>query len=221
MIKRLKTRRHSSGTMVANPYRKKRNGGHKRSRKKKRGLRSLFANPRGSRKRKAHNPRSHKRRNPLVRRKRRNPDVNIGGVSVDLVSVGIGSVAAIALGSIANGVANRYFGKTMSSNPYVGKMLPSLLVAGGAWAAAKYMQNPKIKSIAKVTLVLAVFKAIDDSFGEQISKSVKNVLPGTSGYIPAVRQMNGVHIDNMGGAYTYSGPSYTHGVLPGANLYGL
>lgn len=219
MIKRLKTRRHSSGTMVANPRRRKHRNpkGHKR---KKRGLRSLFANPR--RKRKAHNPkRSYKRRNPLVRRKRRNPDVNIGGVSVDLVSVGIGSVAAIALGSIANGVATKYFGKTMASNPYVGKMLPSLLVAGGAWAAAKYVQNPKIKSIAKVTLVLAVFKAIDDSFGEQISKSVKNILPGTSGYIPAVRQMNGVHIDNMGGAYTYSGPAYTHGVLPGANLYGL
>lgn len=214
MIKRLKTRRHSSGTMVANPRRRKHRNlkGHKR---KKRGLRSLFANPRHKKRA------SHKRRNPLVRRKRRNPDVNIGGVSVDLVSVGIGSVAAIALGSIANGVANRYFSKTMSSNPYVGKMLPSLLVAGGAWAAAKYMQNPKIKSIAKVTLVLAVFKAIDDSFGEQISKSVKNVLPGTSGYIPAVRQMNGVHIDNMGGAYTYSGPAYTHGVLPGANLYGL
>lgn len=221
MIKRLKARH--SGTMVANPRRKKRSGGHKSKSRKKRGLRSLFANPRG--KRKKHNPRrAHKRRNPLVRRKRRNPDVNIGGVSLDLVSVGVGSVAAIALGSIGQAVFDKYLSKNIT-NPALRSLAPNALVAGAAWAATKYMKNPQIQKIAKVTLVLSVFKMIDDSVGKQIHDSVKNILPGSTGglhgYIPAVRQMNGVHIDNMGGAYTYSGPSYTHGILPGANLYGL
>lgn len=215
MIKRLKARH--SGTMVANPRRKKRNGGHKRKSHKKRGLRSLFANPRGHKRKKS----SHKRRNPLVRRKRRNPDVNIGGVSVDLVSVGVGSVAAIALGSIGQAVFDKYLSKSITS-PQLRALAPNALVAGAAWAATKYMKNPKVKSIAKVTLVLSIFKMIDDSVGKQIHDSVKGILPGTtSGYIPATRQMSGAYIDNTGGAYMGSGPAYTHGILPGANLYGL
>jgi hypothetical protein len=219
MIKRIKARHHS-GTMVANPRRKVRNG---KKRSKKRGLRSLFANPKH--KRKHANPK-HKRRNPLVRRKRRNPDVSVGGVKLDLVSIGVGSVAAIALGSIGQAVADKYLSKTFANSPMLQKALPNAIVAGAAFAAAKYMKNDKIKSIAKVTLVLSIFKMIDDSVGTQIKDSVKNVLPkGTSGYIPAVRQLSGVHMDSSG-AYTYAGPSYTHGslgssIMPGANLYGL
>ena len=217
MIKRIKARH--SGTMVANPGRRKKRNGAKRSHKsKKRGLRSLFANPKHK---KRHNPK-HKRRNPSVRRKRRNPDVNIMGVNVDLVSVGVGSVAAIALGSIGQAVADKYMSKTFANSPMLQKALPNALVAGAAFAAIKYMSNPQVKSIAKVTLVLSIFKMIDDSVGGQIKTSVQNILPkGTSGYIPAVRQLSGAYIDNTGGAYMQSGPSYTHGLMPSANLYGL
>lgn len=226
MIKRLHSRR-SHGTLVANPRHKRRNGakrGHKRSRAK-RGLRSLFANPR----RKKHSNPRRKHRNPSLnvlqrnarrRRTHRNPGMGLG---IDLMSVGVGSVAAIALGSVGQAIFNRYL-STSITNPQLAKAAPSLLVAAGAFAANKYMKNAKIKSIAKVTMALSIFKAIDDSFGQQIEEGVTKMLPKASAgsfggaYVPALRGLtSGAYIDSTtGGAYMH-----TSGVLPGAGLYGL
>jgi len=216
MIKRLKHRR-TSGTLVANPRRKKRSGA---KRGQRRSLRALFANPRRRKKRK--NPyrgiksSAKRHRNPSRRRKHRNPGLEIGGV--DLVSVGVGSVAAIALGSVGQGIFDKYLAKSFSDSP-IAKAMPSLIVAGAAFAAHKYIDNPKVKSIAKVTLVLSIFKAIDDSAGDKIRDTVKDVLPGsTSGsYLPALRgYTSGAYMDSTGGAYMS-----TNGILPGAGLYGL
>lgn len=222
MIKRLHSRR-SSGTLVANPRHKKRRNGAKRGHKRaKRGLRSLFANPR----RKKH---SSKRRNPSLnvlqrnarrRRSHRNPGMGLG---IDLMSVGVGSVAAIALGSVGKAIFDRYLSTTIT-NPQIAKAAPSLLVAAGAFAANKYMKNAKVKSIAKVTMALSIFKAIDDSFGQQIEEGVTKMLPKASAgsfggaYVPALRGMtSGAYIDAAtGGAYMH-----TSGVLPGSGLYGL
>lgn len=224
MIKRLHSRR-SHGTLVANPRHKRRSGakrGHKRA---KRGLRSLFANPR----RKKHSNPRRKHRNPSLnvlqrnarrRRSHRNPAT--AGLGIDLMSVGVGSVAAIALGSVGQALLNRY-GSSIT-NPQLRAAMPSLLVAAGAFAANKYMKNAKVKSIAKVTMALSIFKAIDDSFGKQISDSVTNILPKASAgsfggaYVPALRGLtSGAYIDSTtGGAYMH-----TSGVLPGAGLYGL
>jgi hypothetical protein len=209
MIKRLKSRK-SRGTLVANPRRKKRGS-------KRRSLSAFAANP-------------HKRRNGsklsgLLKRRRsgskkRNGDMTVGGL--DLVTVGIGSIAAIALSAVGQGVFDKYLSDKVSSEP-LAKAAPSLMVAGAAWAAQKYVKNPKVKSIAKVTLALAIFKAIDDSVGKTITESVEKALPGMSGglaggaYIPALRgNFSGAHIDATGGAWTH-----TAGILPGANLYGL
>ena len=215
MIKRLKAHR-SHGTLVANPRRKKRNGGKRRH---KRGLRSLLANPR------------HKKRNGSKRRnpsklshffkkrkahKRRNPMVGVGGG--DLVSVGVGAVATIALGSVGKAVFDKYLAGKIG-NTMIEQAGPSLIVAGAAFAAHKYMKNPKVKEIAKMTLILSVFKAIDDAVGQQIEDGVKKILPSTSGaYVPALRgYTSGAYLDAAtGGAYMG-----THGVLPSATLYGL
>ncbi len=231
MIKRLHAKR-SHGTLVANPRRKRRAGASKR--RHKRGLRTLSANPRRA-KRSGSGHRA-KRRNPshglsgfLKKRtthkrrtshKRRNPDLSIGGV--DLVSVGIGSVAALSLGAIGKGVFDKYLSSSVSS-PTLAAAAPSLIVAAGAFAVHKYVKSAKVKEIAKVTLVLSIFKAINDSFGQQIEDGVKNALPSLTGaYIPAVagRQMAG---RSTHGAYidAATGNAATHGILPGAGLYGL
>lgn len=219
MIKRLHGRR-SAGTLVANPRRKRKS-------KSKRGVRALFANPRKKR-------HSAKRRNPHslsghiknARRrrssKRRNPQFNLG---IDLVSVGIGSVAAIALSSVGQGVFDKYLANSLSAVPApVRDAVPSLLVAGAAWATNKYVKNTKVKEIAKITMVLAVYKAIDDAVGGTIKKSVTDMLPGATSsgsfggaYIPALKGMTGgAYLDATGGAYMH-----TAGLIPSANLYGL
>lgn len=222
MIKRLKHRR-SHGTLVANPRRKKRNGAR---RHKRRSLRSMFANPRKHKRKKVRNGgklssffKKHKaRRNPS--RRSSGGGMSLGGV--DLVSVGIGSVAAIALGAIGQGIFNKYLSNSVSSEP-LAKAAPSLIVAGAAFAAHKYVKNAKVKNIAKVTLVLSIFKAIDDSMGEKLRDTVRNALPGATGgmggYIPALKGYTGggAYVDSTGGAYTHT----THGILPGAGLYGL
>lgn len=221
MIKRLHGRK-SHGTLVANPRRKKRNGGHKRRR---RSARALFANP-------GHKRKKHKKRNPGLsamlkknasrkrHHKRRNPSFNLG---IDLMSVGVGSVAAIALSSVGQGVFDKYLSNTVQ-NPQLRAALPSLLVAGAAFATGKYVKNEKVKKIAKITMILSIYKAIDDGVGGAIKDSVKNVLPSFKGgafggsYIPALKgNMGGAYIDAAtGGAYMH-----THGILPSANLYGL
>jgi hypothetical protein len=222
MIKRLKHRR-SHGTLVANPRRKKRNGAR---RHKRRSLRSMFANPRKHKRKKVRNGgklSSFLKKHKVRRRATRRNGMDIGGV--DLVSVGIGSVAAIALGAVGQGIFNKYLAQSVSSEP-LAKAAPSLIVAGAAFAAHKYMKNPKVKNIAKVTLVLSIFKAIDDSLGDKLRDTVKNALPGATGgymaggYIPALKGYNtsGAYVDAAtGGAYTH----VTHGILPGAGLYGL
>lgn len=212
MIKRLKHRR-TSGTLVANPRRgrKKRNGS---KRTKRRSLRALFANPR--RKKRKNPSKGIKRHKRHYSRKHRNPGLEIGGV--DLVSVGVGSVAAIALGAVGQGIFDKYLSQSVSSEP-LAKAMPSLIVAGAAFAAHKYIANPKVKSIAKVTLVLSIFKAIDDSVGGKIKETVTNALPGATGgaYLPALRgYTGGAYMDSTGGAYMS-----TSGILPGAGLYGL
>lgn len=223
MIKRLKHRR-SHGTLVANPRRRKKRNGARRH--KRRSLRSMFANPRKHKRKKVRNGgklsaflkkhKTHRRRNPSK------GGMSLGGV--DLVSVGIGSVAAIALGAIGQGIFNKYLSNSVSSEP-LAKAAPSLIVAGAAFAAHKYIKNAKVKNIAKVTLVLSIFKAIDDSMGEKLRDTVRNALPGATGgymaggYIPALKgYTSGAYVDAAtGGAYTH----VTHGILPGAGLYGL
>ena len=219
MIKRLKHRR-THGTLVANPRRKKRSSSRKR-----RSLRAVFANPRKKR-RKAKNPsplfrRKHK---AIRRRKARHPGLAIGGL--DLVSVGVGSVAAIALGAVGQGILNKYLSNTIQ-NETLGNAMPSLLVAAGAFAVHKYVANQKVKNIAKVTLVLSIFKAIDDSVGKKIQETVKDALPGVTGgaylgtsgaFVPALRgYTGGAYMDQTGGAYLG-----TSGLLAsGSSLYGL
>ena len=219
MIKRLHGRKH--GTLVANP---KRNGRRRRSKSKaKRGLRALFANPRKGKRRssKRHNPGhglSHYLKKNARRRssKRRNPQFNLG---IDLVSVGVGSVAAIALTSVGQGIFDKYLKDTIK-NEGLRQAAPALIVAAGAFAAHKYVKNAKVKEIAKVTLVLSIYKAIDDGFGAQIKDSVSKMLPGkTSGYFGGAYMpaLQGAYIDSdTGGAYMH-----TAGLLPGAGLYGL
>ena len=212
MIKRLKAHR-SHGTLVANPRRKKRNGGKRRH---KRGLHALSANPRHQRKHKRNPAKlSHffKKRKSA---KRRNPMVAVGGV--DLVSVGVGAVATIGLGAVGQAIFDKYLRGKLGSE-VLEKAAPSLIVAGAAFAAHKYVKNAKVREIAKMTLVLSVFKAIDDAAGEQIESGVKKILPSMSGaYVPALRgYTSGAYIDSAtGGAYMG-----THGVLPSATLYGL
>lgn len=220
MIKRLSRRSH--GTLVANPRRKRRNGKKRHGAKRKhRSLSAMMANPR--RKRKHANPkRGHKRRNPIShRRRKRNP--SIGGVDfggVNLVNVGLGSLATIALGSVGQAVFDKYLDKTIE-NEMLRKVTPNLIVAGAAWAAHKYMKNQMIKDVAKVTIALSVFKAIDDAVGGQIKDSVQKLLPGSSGaytYVPTSGNYalsGGTYID------TTTGSSYMSGILPTANLYGL
>jgi hypothetical protein len=213
MIKRLKAHR-SHGTLVANPRRKKRNGGKRRH---KRGLHALSANPRHKRKHAKRNPAklSHflKRRKSV---KRRNPMVGVGGV--DLVSVGVGAVATIGLGAVGQAIFDKYLSNSIT-NQGLRDAAPSLIVAGAAFAAHKYMKNPKVKEIAKMTMILSVFKAVDAAVGQQIEDGVKKVLPSMSGaYVPALRgYTSGAYLDAAtGGAYMG-----THGVLPSATLYGL
>lgn len=222
MIKRLHGRR-SHGTLVANPGHKKRRAG---KRKHKRGVRALFANPARSRKARKHrNPgrglSGFLKKNAKHRsHKRRNPQFNLG---IDLVSVGVGSVAAIALSSVGQGIFDKYLSNTVQQ-PQLRAALPSLLVAAGAFAANKYMKNAKVKEIAKVTMVLAVYKAIDDAVGGSIKSSVKDMLPGATkgsfggAYLPALKgTTSGAFIDSTtGGAYMH-----TAGLIPGAGLYGL
>lgn len=217
MIKRLSARR-SHGTLVANP-RKRRNGKKRHSAKRKRrSLSALMANPR--RKKRA-NPKHRKHRNPIShRRKRRNP--SIGGVDfggVNLVNVGVGSLATIALGSIGQAVFDKYLSNTIQ-NETLRKVTPNLLVAGAAFLAHKYMKNQMVKDVAKVTIALSVFKAIDDSVGGQIKEGVQKLLPGSSGaYTPVSGNYalsGGMYIDTTtGGGYSMAG------IMPGANLYGL
>jgi hypothetical protein len=223
MIKRLSARR-SHGTLVANPRKKRKAAkrGHKRA--KRRSLSAMLANPKH--KRKHANPK-HKRkhRNPMsARRKRRNPA--IGGIDfggVNLVNVGVGSVATIALGAIGEAVFNKYLAKNIE-NETLRAMAPNLIVAGAAWAAHKYVKNQMVKDVAKVTIALSVFKAINDSFGKQITEGVQKILPATSGtYTPVSGNYalsgGGMYIDTTtGGSYATSGPT---GIFPSANLYGL
>lgn len=218
MIKRLSARR-SHGTLVANP-RKKRSGKKRHSAKRKhRSLSALMANPR--RKKRANPKRSHKRRNPIsYRRKRRNPA--IGGVDfggVNLVNVGVGSLATIALGSIGQAVFDKYLSNTIQ-NETLRKVTPNLLVAGAAFLAHKYMKNQMVKDVAKVTIALSVFKAIDDSVGTQVKEGVQKLLPGSSGaYVPVSGNYalsGGMYIDT-----TTGGGHAMAGIMPGANLYGL
>lgn len=222
MIKRLSARR-SHGTLVANPRRKRRNGKRKHARKGRRSLSALLANPKHKRKRKHANPK-HKRRNPLrARRKRRNPA--IGGIDfagVNLVNVGIGSVATVALGAVGQAVFDKYLKDTIQ-NDTLRAMAPNLIVAGVAWAAHKYVGNQMVKEVAKVTIALSIFKAIDDSFGKQIKEGVQKMLPGTSGaytLVPGVSGnyalSGGMYIDTTSGNFTAN-----PGIFPGANLYGL
>lgn len=214
MIKRLHGRK-SHGTLVANPRRKKRNGSKRRV---KRSARSLFANP-GHKRKKRRNPsslsgffkknarrKSHKRRNPSFVRE------------LDLVTVGIGAVAAIGLSSVGQGIADKYMPTLFADNKPIRDALPSLLVAGAAFAAHKYVKNAKVQQIAKYTLVMALYKAVDDAVGGKIKESVKNILPGTSGaYVPALRgYTSGAYMDATGGAY-----SSVSGLFPGDKLYGL
>lgn len=218
MIKRLSARR-SHGTLVANP-RKKRNGKKRHSAKRKhRSLSALMANPR--RKHKKANPkRSHKRRNPISHRRKRNPA--IGGIDfggVNLVNVGVGSLATIALGSIGQAVFDKYLSNTIQ-NETLRKVTPNLLVAGAAFLAHKYMKNQMVKDVAKVTIALSVFKAIDDSVGTQVKEGVQKLLPGSSGaYVPVSGNYalsGGMYIDT-----TTGGGHAMAGIMPGANLYGL
>lgn len=218
MIKRLKHRR-THGTLVANPRRKKRSSSRKR-----RSLRAVFANPRKKR-RKAKNPSPlFRRKHKAIRRKARNPGLAIGGI--DLVSVGVGSVAAIALGAVGQGIFDKYLSNTIQ-NETLGNAMPSLLVAAGAFAVHKYVANQKVKNIAKVTLVLSIFKAIDDSVGKKIESTVKDALPGVTGgaylgtsgaFVPALKgYTGGAYMDQTGGAYMGTG-----GLLAsGSSLYGL
>ena len=212
MIKRLKAHR-SHGTLVANPRRKKRNGGKRRH---KRGLSALSANPRHKRKHKRNPAKlSHffKKRKAA---KRRNPMVAVGGV--DLVSVGVGAVATIGLGAVGQAIFDKYLSDKIT-NQGLREAAPSLIVAGAAFAAHKYMKNAKVREIAKMTMILSVFKAVDAAVGQQIEDGVKKVLPSMSGaYIPALRgYTSGAYIDaTTGGAYMH-----TNGVLPSATLYGL
>lgn len=220
MIKRLSARR-SHGTLVANPRRKKRNGKRKHAHKRRRSLSAMLANPKHKRKKHANPKRKHAKRNPLrAYRKRRNPaiaGVDFGGVN--LVNVGIGSVATIALGAIGEAVFNKYLKDTIQ-NETLRAMAPNLIVAGAAWAAHKYVGNQMVKDVAKVTIALSVFKAINDSFGKQISEGVQKMLPGTGGaYTPVSGNYalsGGMYIDT-----STSGGYATAGVFPGANLYGL
>lgn len=226
MIKRLSARR-SHGTLVANP-RKRRNGKKRRhgAKRKHRSLSALMANPRHKKRanpkhrRKHANPKSHKRRNPI--RRRRNPTiagVDFGGVN--LVNVGIGSVATIALGAVGEAVFKKYLADKIQ-NETLSKMAPNLIVAGAAWAAHKYVKNQMVKDVAKVTIALSVFKAINDSLGQQITDSVTKMLPGTTGaYTPVSGRYalsGGMYIDTAtSGGYAMANP----GIMPGANLYGL
>lgn len=218
MIKRLHGRK-SHGTLVANPRRRKKRSGSKR--RVKRSASALFANPRRRKKRrnpgslsgylKKHNARrkSHKRRNPSFVRE------------LDLVTVGIGAVAAIGLSSVGQGIVEKYMGDTFADQPAIKAALPSLIVAGAAFAAHKYMKNAKIKQVAKYTLVMALYKAVDDAVGGKIKESVKGILPGnTSGaYLPALRgYTSGAYMDATGGAYLHTSGA----LLPsGGGLYGL
>ena len=223
MIKRIKARR-SHGTLVANPRRKKRNGAKRAHKRKKRSLSMLLANPKHKKKRNggyklSHARKSRKHRNPRsFGRKHRNPGFDFGGVN--LVNVGIGSVASIALGAVGEAIFDKYLAKSIE-NPTLAKMAPNLIVAGAAWAAHKYVKNSMVKEVAKVTIALSIFKAINDSFGAQIKEGVQGFLPGTSGaYLPTAGRYalsgGGMYIDTV-----TSGGHATAGLFPSANLYGL
>lgn len=227
MIKRLHSRK-SHGTLVANPRRRKRRNGAKRRHRK---LSALAANPAHKRRKRKNGSKkslSHyfaRKGHKLHRRKRRNPDM--GGV--DLVSIGVGSVVAIAAGAVGQAIFNSYLDKQIE-NPQLREAAPSLIVAAGAFAAHKYMANPKVKQIAKVTMMLAIFKALDKSVGGTIEQSVAGILPGgkpaakssgsfvsTKGYLPVTRgTAGGAYITPTGGAY-----AQLNGLMPGASLYGL
>lgn len=218
MIKRLSARR-SHGTLVANPRRKRRNGAKRHGAKRRRSLSALMANPRHKRKKHA-NPRR-KHRNPIShKRRKRNPA--IGGIDfggVNLVNVGVGSLATIALGSIGQAVFDKYLSNTIQ-NETLRKVTPNLIVAGAAFLAHKYMKNQMVKDVAKVTIALSIFKAIDDSVGAQVKEGVQKLLPGSSGaYTPVSGNYalsGGMYIDTTtGGGYSMSG------IMPSANLYGL
>ena len=237
MIKRLHSRK-SHGTLVANPgrRRKKRNGAKRRRSTK---LSAMVANGRGRRKKRKnpHSKLSHyfarKGRKAAHHKRRRNPE---GGGSVDLVSIGIGSVVAIAAGAVGQAIFNQYLDDKIESTP-LREAAPSLIVAAGAFAAHKYMKSPKVKQIAKVTMMLAIFKALDKSIGGTIQESVAGILPGgdsgskksdstsksyvtatkgTRGYLPVTRGTAGAFVTPTGGAY-----AQLNGLLPGAGLYGL
>lgn len=234
MIKRLHKRK-SHGTLVANPghrRRKRRNGS-----KKRRRLSAMHANPGHTRRRKRKNGstklshyfarKGHKKAH---RRRRRNPD----GAGVDLVSIGVGSVVAIAAGAVGQAIFNQYLADSITS-PALREAAPSLIVAGAAFAANKYVQNAKVKQIAKVTMMLAIFKALDKAMGNTIEEAVSGILPGgdtkkkssgsgsgsyvstttSKGYLPVSRGLAGAYVNGTGGAYM-NGP-----IMPGANLYGL
>jgi hypothetical protein len=230
MIKRLHSRK-SHGTLVANPRRRKKRNGVAKRRRRGTKLSAMVANGKGRKKRK--NP-SHKMSHYFARKgrrrtaRRRNPDI----AGVDLVSVGVGSVVAIAAGAIGEAITDKYL-KDKIQTPSIRNAMPSVLVAVGAYAAAKYMQNPKVKQIAKVTMTLAVFKALDAAIGETIKGAVAGILPGggssssssapqgnfikpSSGYLPVTRGTSGAYVTRTGGAY-----AGVNGLLPGAGLYGL
>ena len=221
MIKRLSARR-SHGTLVANPRKKRKatKRGHKRT--KRSSLSALMANPKHKRK-KANPHRKHAKRNPISHRsakRKRNPA--IGGIDfggVNLVNVGVGSVAAIALGAVGEAVFKKYLSSYIQ-NDTLAKMAPNLIVAGAAWAAHKYVKNSMVKEVAKVTIALSIFKAINDSVGQSITDSVSKMLPGTSGaYTPVSGNYalsGGMYINTATG-----GGHATAGLFPTANLYGL
>ena len=223
MIKRLSARR-SHGTLVANPRQKRKAAkrGHKRT--KRSSLSALMANPKHKRK-KANPHRKHAKRNPMSHRsakRKRNPA--IGGIDfggVNLVNVGVGSVAAIALGAVGEAVFKKYLSSYIQ-NDTLAKMAPNLIVAGAAWAAHKYVKNSMVKEVAKVTIALSIFKAINDSVGQSITDSVSKMLPGTSGAYTLVPTSGNYALS--GGMYidtTTSGGHSTGSLFPSANLYGL
>jgi hypothetical protein len=184
MIKKL---HGASSTLVANPRRKKRNPKRKHARKNPSRRRrvhasGMMANPK---RRKRHNPLHKrgkaKRHNPL-RRKRRNPGgkmLEIAGV--DVGSMAIGSVGAIAVSSALQGfISSMDFYKNASgaAKDYhlYDAIAPAAVAAGAAFAYKK--SSGQVKEIAKYAFIGSVFLAIQKVVGGKIEDATKDLFTG-------------------------------------------